>query len=480
MENMAGGSLATAIQNKALSPTSKNCTIISLVKGVGHLHANKILHRDLKPANVLFTAEGFAKIGDFGSAFAVGSNGVSQTTRGGKTIAYSSPECLEGAHSSEASDIWALGLTIYEILSGDFAFDSSLSLAALLRAVSGPTRPAVPAGARPALKAVIARCWDADPTKRMTIVEIDELLSSVEWALVEGAELKVVKAFLAEFPLEETASTGHPLKAEVAILESENTELKSEVARLRAENTRVTSENSQLQSEVSGRDWEIASLRRELAQLRATRPELAQLPVRPSVQGSIPGKPPAAGPARVRKPNGPAPAPSARRPQVVTLLALSQMTFEGLGVSVANAKLLMKVKTGPFDMKEFVTKVVNPGLNPTLLLLEWKPGYVVGGFAAVPWPEGEDFCYAADPQRKSFIFSLEPNAARFDLLNADKALKRARGKEGRAFYFGRDVVVVDGGTCWSEAGSYAERRDEGTFPNDSGDIPFTRFEVWAL
>jgi serine/threonine protein kinase len=50
MENMAGGSLAAAIREKTLNPTSKNCTIISLVKGEGYLHANKILHRDLKPA----------------------------------------------------------------------------------------------------------------------------------------------------------------------------------------------------------------------------------------------------------------------------------------------------------------------------------------------------------------------------------------------------------------------------------------------
>jgi serine/threonine-protein kinase len=101
MENMAGGSLATAIDKKALNPTSKNCTIISLVKGVGYLHANKILHRDLKPGNVLFTAEGRAKIGDFGSAFAEGDDSVSQTI-GGKTIAYSSPELHKGASPSEA------------------------------------------------------------------------------------------------------------------------------------------------------------------------------------------------------------------------------------------------------------------------------------------------------------------------------------------------------------------------------------------
>jgi serine/threonine protein kinase len=79
MENMAGGSLASAIQRRDLNPTSKTCTIISLFKGRFVLHANKIVHGELSPRAVLFTADGFAKISDFDSAFAGGASGESQT-----------------------------------------------------------------------------------------------------------------------------------------------------------------------------------------------------------------------------------------------------------------------------------------------------------------------------------------------------------------------------------------------------------------
>jgi serine/threonine-protein kinase len=99
MENMAGGSLSAAIKNKPLTPSSMTTTIISSVKGLEFLHSRGIIHRDFKPSNILFTSEGFAKIGDFGSARACGGE-VSQTA-GGKTLLYSSPELHDGESPSE-------------------------------------------------------------------------------------------------------------------------------------------------------------------------------------------------------------------------------------------------------------------------------------------------------------------------------------------------------------------------------------------
>ena len=74
-------------------------------------HMNKILHRDLKPSNVLFTSEGFVKIGDFGSARM--SQADITTTKGGKTPLYNAPELNDGAEASEATDVYALALTLY-------------------------------------------------------------------------------------------------------------------------------------------------------------------------------------------------------------------------------------------------------------------------------------------------------------------------------------------------------------------------------
>jgi hypothetical protein len=141
-----------------------------------------------------------------------------------------------------------------------------------------------------------------------------------------------------------------------------------------------------------------------------------------------------------------------------SLMLNSIEKLERFGIALVNAKLLMDAKSGPFDMEEFVRTVVNSEMNPTLLLLEWKQGFVVGGFAAVPWPKHESplagaYSFATDARTHSFIFSLEPKARRFDLLRADKALLRERNGDRRTFEFGSDLGVCDDGTsvgmCYS-------------------------------
>jgi hypothetical protein len=166
-----------------------------------------------------------------------------------------------------------------------------------------------------------------------------------------------------------------------------------------------------------------------------------------------------------------------------SLMLPSSDKLEGFGVDLTNAKLLMEVK-GRFDMEEFVTKVVEPGVNPTLFMLEWQPGFVAGGFAGVPWPKNETSVrhphYAADPEKKSFIFSLEPKARRFDLLQAGKALRRAAGSSTRIIMFGDDLIVCDDGCCARAFDFYAGGREDGSFPDSTGHVRFTRFELWAL
>jgi hypothetical protein len=155
--------------------------------------------------------------------------------------------------------------------------------------------------------------------------------------------------------------------------------------------------------------------------------------------------------------------------------------MESCGITIMKAKLLLERMAGPFDMEEFVAKVVRPEANPTLLLLEWKPGFVVGGFASVAWPKDENLfgTYAADPEKKSFIFSLEPEWRRFDVLSADNALARF-DVVWRSFKFGNDLSVFDDGTCWNKTCFYAGGREHGGFPLGSGYDRFRRFELWAL
>jgi hypothetical protein len=165
-----------------------------------------------------------------------------------------------------------------------------------------------------------------------------------------------------------------------------------------------------------------------------------------------------------------------------SLMSSSSDILEDFGIDLANAKWLMDAGAGPFDMEEFVTKVVKTEVAPTILLVEWKPGFVMGGFAAVPWPRYDDKygSLAADPQKRSFIFSLEPRARRFDLVKADWALERWGDAGLRGFFFGSDLGVCDDGSCWSQSISYAGGRGDDSFPDDSGGVFFTRFELWGL
>jgi hypothetical protein len=167
-----------------------------------------------------------------------------------------------------------------------------------------------------------------------------------------------------------------------------------------------------------------------------------------------------------------------------SLMLASNEKLEGFGIDLTNAKLLMEVEAGPFEMEEVVVKVVEPEVNPTVLLLEWQPGFVVGGFVGVPWPKDEGRLgggggFTVDPEKKSFIFSLEPKARRFDLLDSERTLMRWNNGNWRSFQFGYDLTVYDDGTCYSDCSAYNGGRIEGSFPGFPVPL-FTRFELWGL
>jgi hypothetical protein len=165
-----------------------------------------------------------------------------------------------------------------------------------------------------------------------------------------------------------------------------------------------------------------------------------------------------------------------------SLMLSSSEKLGGFGIDLTNAKLLMDVKAGPFDMEEFVAKVVEREMNPTLLLLEWKPDFVVGGLAAVPWPKDVGWFPSCVPdfEKKSFIFSVEPNVQRYGLVGDRSALMRGtRGNGLWGFAFGCDLGVVGDGMCWANSYAYAGTRDEGRFPPLNA-VPFIGFEVWSL
>jgi eukaryotic-like serine/threonine-protein kinase len=170
MEYVDGEDLASLLKRIGRLPPDKALEIArELCAGLGAAHDKGVLHRDLKPANVMIDGRGRARITDFGLAVAAGD--VTDGEVSG-TPAYMAPEQLAGKGASVRSDVYALGLVLYELSTGRRAFDGA-SVAELARkhAEDPPTAPsAVAPGFDPVVERVILRCLEKDPASRPSSV----------------------------------------------------------------------------------------------------------------------------------------------------------------------------------------------------------------------------------------------------------------------------------------------------------------------
>ena len=167
MEYVDGEDLASLLRRIGRLPPDKAVEIArELCAGLAAAHDKGVLHRDLKPANVMIDGRGRAKITDFG--LAVGVEGDKGGAEVSGTPAYMAPEQLSGKGASVQSDIYALGLVLYEIFTGRKPFEAA-TLADWRRKHSEeqPTAPStVTPGLDPVVERVILRCLEKDPTAR--------------------------------------------------------------------------------------------------------------------------------------------------------------------------------------------------------------------------------------------------------------------------------------------------------------------------
>ena len=102
--------------------------VIQTLDGVQHAHSRGILHRDIKAANLMLTPEGSVKLMDFGIARLQGSTRLTRADRVVGTLEYMAPELLNGAEPSVQSDLYAIGVLLYELLCGKMPFESSTDI----------------------------------------------------------------------------------------------------------------------------------------------------------------------------------------------------------------------------------------------------------------------------------------------------------------------------------------------------------------
>ncbi|HEY5838983.1 MAG TPA: serine/threonine-protein kinase, partial [Pyrinomonadaceae bacterium] len=168
MEFVRGEELSSLLKRIGHLPHDKAVEIArQLCAGLAAVHERGVLHRDLKPANIMIDERGEVRITDFGLA------ATAEQTRGrdsmSGTPAYMSPEQFEGRELTAKSDIYSLGVVLYEVFTGKRAFEAS-SLAELIRlrqSHSTPTNPSeLIAHLDPLVERVILRCLEHDPAKR--------------------------------------------------------------------------------------------------------------------------------------------------------------------------------------------------------------------------------------------------------------------------------------------------------------------------
>jgi len=129
MAYYGGRSLAEKLREGPMEIGEALDIAIQAARGLAKAHENGILHRDIKPANLVLTEDGLVKIVDFGLARLTGSSQITRTGTSLGTLAYMSPEQVRGDKVDQRTDVWALGVVLYEMLTGvsPFAGDQQAS-----------------------------------------------------------------------------------------------------------------------------------------------------------------------------------------------------------------------------------------------------------------------------------------------------------------------------------------------------------------
>ena len=184
MELVEGITLKDYIQKKGrLTPKEVISITLQVCAGIEAAHSHQIVHRDIKPQNIIISREGKVKVTDFGIAKATSSNTISTNAMG--SVHYTSPEQARGGFSDAKSDIYSLGITMYEMITGELPFDGdstvSIALKHLQEEMIAPSEyvPDIPYS----LEQIILKCTQKSPNRRYA--NVNQLMLDLRRSLAD-------------------------------------------------------------------------------------------------------------------------------------------------------------------------------------------------------------------------------------------------------------------------------------------------------
>ncbi len=187
MELVEGITLKKYIEKKARLSVKEAISIaIQVSMGIEAAHNNHIIHRDIKPQNIIISKEGKVKVTDFGIAKAATSNTITSNVMG--SVHYTSPEQARGGYSDEKSDIYSLGITLFEMLTGRVPFNGDTTVAIAIKHIQEPIPsprdyiPEIPVS----VEQIVFKCCQKSPDRRYQSVA--ELAADLKQSLISPDE----------------------------------------------------------------------------------------------------------------------------------------------------------------------------------------------------------------------------------------------------------------------------------------------------
>jgi serine/threonine-protein kinase len=197
MEYVEGITLKTYIEKKSQLTFKETISIaIQVARGIEAAHNKNIIHRDIKPQNIIISTEGKVKVTDFGIARAASANTISSDVMG--SVHYSSPEQARNGFVDNRSDIYSLGIVMYEMITGRVPFDGDTTVAVAIQHLQEEmVTPSAYAPNLPiSLEKIILKCTQKNPDRRYQ--NMAELLNDLRKALISPNEDFVVIAPLVD------------------------------------------------------------------------------------------------------------------------------------------------------------------------------------------------------------------------------------------------------------------------------------------